>query len=146
MTWDANRHVIRKIKTAITANIRPLSLVFHEQPSLPWEPFDFLLLEAYQILQDETCPKCGHFVWLCRSNNNRLDFQVRTDTCAADKKLKKAEYDLKPAKDKNTKRDRELISSFGKFQYTVPKMIVGDKKLPTRAEYYKSLQASSPVE
>lgn len=146
MTWDSNRHVIRKIKTAITANIRPLSLVFHEQPHAPWEPFDFLLLEAYQILQDETCPKCGHFVWLCRSDNNRLDFVVRSDVCAADRKLKLDEYNSKPSKDKNASKDKSLLSSFGKFQYTVPTMVVGDKKLPTRADYYKSLQAATPVE
>lgn len=146
MTWPANRHVIRKIKTAITANIRPLSLVFHEQPHDPWEPFDFLLLEAYQILQDETCPKCGHFVWLCRSDNRLLEFKVRTDICAADKTLKQAEYDARPPKDKNSRKDKELISSFGKFQYTVPSMMFGEKSLPTRSDYYKSLRESAPVE
>lgn len=146
MTWPANRHVIRKIKTAITANIRPLSLIFHEQPHKPWEPFDFLLLEAYQILQDETCPRCGHFVWLCRSDDNRLDFKVRTDVCAADRKLKLAEYNAKPPKERDAKKDKALIGSFGKFFYTVPEMILDDVKMPTRADYYRSLQAASPVE
>lgn len=133
MTWDANRHVIRKIKTAITAGIRPLSLIFHEQPQSKWERFDFLLLEAYQILQDETCPKCGNFVWLCRSDNAFVEFRVQEDVCMADKKME--EYKSKKSKAKPSKEDK---ARWGVISYTTLNML-NDQQPPTRKEYYESL-------
>lgn len=129
-----NQHIIRKIKTAREAGIRPLSLIFHEQPTKNWEPFDFLLLEAYQIIKDETCPKCGHPIWLCRADVPELHFTVQQDVCSGEKALKEEEW-------KNAKGDARKNmdkSQFGVFKYTVPSMY-HERPLPTRSDYYKAL-------
>lgn len=125
-----HRYIIPKIKTAITAGIRPTAMIFHTQPSADWEPFDFLLLEAYQSLQDETCPKCGHPIWLCRSQSAELYFDVRSDYCQADRALK--EHEAKVNKSKPTVAERK---GFGQFFFTVPKTVEG-AEMPSRAQYY----------
>lgn len=71
------------IRASITASIRPTSLLLHTQPSAPWTKHDFLLLEAYQIIQDEACPSCGLPVWICRNEDNDIQFSVRRATCFA---------------------------------------------------------------
>lgn len=126
-----------KIKTSITAGIRPTSMIFHEQPTAPWVAFDFILLEAYQRLQDETCPKCGHPVWLCRSSSTDVDFEVHTAYCFAEKALKEAEDKAKP---RDSRAKREEKKTWGEFRYAVPTSPQG-RELPSRSEYYDSLAA-----
>ena len=139
LTWDGNRHLITKIKTAITASIRPCAMIFHEQPTDPWLPFDFKLLEAYQMLQDETCPQCGHPIWLCRSTSNNVAFKVQTATCYADRALKEAEDSKKPKKEKADKATR---SEWGEYKYTLPYTPPNSEGgLPTRREFYEEQAA-----
>lgn len=110
-------------------------MLFHEQPTDRWEPWDFKILEAYQILQDETCPKCGHPVWICRADNNKLEFRVQADKCLGEVAMKQAEDASKPTKDRAKSADKK---DWGVFRYSVPKMLF-EAPLPTRAEYYESL-------
>lgn len=112
-------------------------MIFHQQPTADWVPFDFHLLEAYQMLQDELCPKCGHPVWLCRSTSNNVEFQVREAYCNADRALREYEDNRKPTKERAKKDDRK---SWGQFHYTtpvVPANALG--ALPTRQEYFFEL-------
>lgn len=117
-----------------------MAMIFHEQPTAAWKPFDFKLLEAYQILQDELCPKCGHPVWLCRSQSNTVEFRVRTDVCAGERALKEYEYGKMTQSERKsvTKKDR---AEWGKFHYVYPVVpeVMKDAELPTRAEYYNEL-------
>lgn len=138
----ANRHVITKIKAAITAGIRPTALIFHEQPTDPWIPFDFKLLEAYQILQDELCPKCGHPVWLCRSTSQNVEFKVGTAYCAGERALKEHEAAQMTSSERR-KIDKKERAGWGRFYYVrpdVPANVEGD--LPGRREYYEELSRS----
>jgi len=109
-------------------------MLFYEQPTDPWIPFDFKLLEAYQRLQDEICPKCGHPVWLCRSTSNRVQFRVREAYCAAERALKEKENQG------NKKIKASEKKEWGRYYYTepyVPETIGGE--LPSRREYYEEL-------
>lgn len=132
-----HRYVIPKIKAAISAGIKPTSMIFHTQPTDAWERFDFLLLEAYQSLRDETCPKCGHPVWLCRSQSANVYFDVRDDFCQAERALKEAE-----ARTNKTKLSPKERKDLGRFQYTVP-MAPEGTELPAREEYYADLAAAN---
>jgi hypothetical protein len=137
----ANRHVITKIKAAITAGIRPSAMIFHEQPTAPWVDFDFVLLEAYQMLQDETCPKCGHPVWLCRSSSNRVEFKVNSGFCAGERALRENEASQMTASDRR-KIDKKERSGWGKFYFTVPVSPPNvEGGLPSRREYYEEQAA-----
>lgn len=112
-------------------------MIFHEQPTAPWVAFDFILLEAYQRLQDELCPKCGHPVWLCRSQSSSVQFEVQTGVCFAEKALKEAEDRSKPRDQRAASKEKK---AWGEFRYAVPKALSG-QELPTRAEYYEDLEA-----
>lgn len=143
----ANRHIIGKIKSSITARIRPCSMIFYEQPTDPWVKFDFMLIEAYQILQDETCPKCGHPVWLCRSEANTVQFKVGVNICYAERALKEYEDQKKSRgereKDKKTRGEWGTFYSLSPF---VPENVEG--KLPTRSDFYDqmSVKAADKIE
>ena len=113
-------------------------MLFYDQPTDPWTEYDFKILEAYQILQDETCPSCGNPTWLCRSESNRIGWKVKSTTCYATKELMKAENSRRP--DKDREKDRKVISSWGTSHYAVPYVppnLGGD--LPSRFEYFDSL-------
>lgn len=119
------------IKAAITAGIRPVAMLFHEQPSDPWVKFDFLLLEAYQMLQEETCNECGNPIWICRNEDaNNVGFKVKITTCYAKAELDK--WQEKQSKKEN-KRD-----SFGEIPYVVP-YTYDDSPMPTRLSYYRAM-------
>jgi hypothetical protein len=112
-------------------------MIFHHQPTAEWVPFDFMLLEAYQMLQDELCPKCGHPLWLCRSTSNNVEFKVREAYCNADRALREYEDNRLPIKERT---DRKSRSEWGRFFYTVPGVpsnAIGD--LPTREDYFREL-------
>jgi Zn-finger nucleic acid-binding protein len=117
-------------------------MIFHEQPTDSWTPYDFKLLEAYQMLQDEMCPKCGHPVWLCRSTSNRVEFKVRDATCYAERALREKEDQNKPRNQRET--DKSVKAGWGRFYYTqpfVPENVEGE--LPTRAEFYEEFSRST---
>lgn len=113
-------------------------MIFHEQPTAPWVAFDFILLEAYQRLQDETCPNCGHPVWLCRSDSPDVQFRAEVGYCAGTRAVKEAEDRSRPTKDR---ADRETKKTWGRFTYPVPYAPPG-RELPTREQYYEDLAKS----
>lgn len=108
-------------------------MIFHEQPTDPWIPFDFKLLEAFQMLEDETCPLCNKPIWLCRSEDPNLQFKVLDAVCFADRELKLKE----DARNKKTQKDSEKRKEFGKYYYTVPYM-VNNSELPSRKAFYEA--------
>lgn len=110
-------------------------MLFYEQPNTPWERFDFLLLEAYQRLQDEICPRCGNPIWLCRSQSNDVYMKVEEDYCAGERALKEHDDQSKP---RGERADRKEKSEWGKMTYVVPQAAPG-KQLPTREQYFKEL-------
>jgi uncharacterized Fe-S center protein len=122
---------VTKIKAAITAGIRPVAMLFHEQPSDPWVKYDFLMLEAYQMLQEETCSECGNPIWICRNDAaSNVGFKIKTTKCYAKAELE-AWQDKRSGKSDTKKR-------FGEIPYIVPYTYDGED-YPTRISYYKHL-------
>jgi hypothetical protein len=111
-------------------------MLFHEQPSDPWVPFDFLLLEAYQSLEDETCNECGNPIWVCRNEEaSNIGFKVKVGKCFA-----KAELDKWMEKDsKNSKK-----KTYGESPYIVAYTYVGGP-MPSRRSYLHSLMEKDSV-
>ncbi len=111
-------------------------MLFHEQPSDPWVPFDFMLLEAYQTLEDETCGECGNPVWVCRNEEaNNVGFKIKVTKCFA-----KAELD-KWVEKENKKTSKK---SYGEIPYIVP-YTYDDGPMPTRRSYLESMINSNDV-
>ena len=122
----------------MAAGVRPVAMLFHEQPSEPWTPFDFKLLEAYQILQEETCQECGNPIWICRNESAaNVGFKIKSAKCFA-----KAELD------KWHEREEKKSSSkkkYGEYPYVVPYTYDGGD-MPTRMSYYQSLADADTIE
>lgn len=109
-----------------------MSMIYHEQPTKKWKPFDFLLLEAYQILQDETCPQCGQPVWLCRSTDSNVNISVQRARCFVTAELEKAQDNL------NKKGNSKSLKG-GEYLYAKVEPIMPGTELPSREDYYNSL-------
>lgn len=105
-------------------------MLFQEQPNDPWVEFDFLLLEAYQILQDELCGECGNPIWICRNEEaNWVGFKVKTTTCFAKAELEKWQ-------EKQEKANKK--AKYGEIPYVVP-YSYDETPLPTRKDFYMGL-------
>lgn len=96
------------------------------------------MLEAYQILQDETCNECGNPIWICRNEDaHSVGFKVKTATCFA-----KAELDRWQEKEEKKKTKKK---AYGQYPYVIP--YTYDKSdFPTRQSYYESLIQGDAVE
>lgn len=113
-------------------------MLFHEQPTDPWTDFDFMLLEAFQMLEDETCQECGNPVWVCRNEDAaNVGFKIKTSTCFAKAELER--WQEREEKNK-TKRKR-----FGQSQYVVA-YTYDDSDLPSRKSFYMSLANRDKIE
>lgn len=113
-------------------------MIFYDQPGDAWTPYDFKLLEAYQILQDETCPVCGNPIWICRTENPDVIFKMDKTTCFADKAEQRWKKDkqtaFKPRKNGPTSWEPDP----GDQWFPVVKTVSGGP-LPTRNDWYKEL-------
>jgi hypothetical protein len=120
-----------KLRAAIENKIRPSAMLFHEQPDLPWTKFDFLLLEAYQTLQDETCSMCGNPIWVCRNEfADNVGFKIKSAKCFA-----KAELDRHQEREEKKKKKNK---KHGEQEYVLAYAYDGGE-LPTRMSYFNSL-------
>lgn len=112
-------------------------MLFHEQPTDPWNQYDFKLLEAFQILKDETCPQCGNPVWLCHSDSPNVAFKAWETVCHATKEMLRREDSKKPRKERASKDEK---AEWGKTTSMIAyKPEYADGEMPTRREYYESL-------
>lgn len=105
-------------------------MIFYVQPTDPWTQYDFKLLEAYQILQDETCPNCGQPVWLCRTSDSNVNVKVRKAQCHVTAAIQKKQ-------EADEKGKRKLKP--GEYYYPVIETIDGSE-LPTREDYLRAQQ------
>jgi hypothetical protein len=110
-------------------------MLFHEQPGDPWVPFDFMLIEAYQNLQDETCNECGNPVWVCRNEEaGNVGFKVKVGKCFA-------KVELDKWLEKDSKKNRK---TYGELPYIVAYTYNGGP-MPTRMSYLRSLMEKDSV-
>lgn len=99
---------------------------------------DFLLVEAMQILEDETCPECGSPIWVCRNEfASNIGFKVRTSICYARAELER--WQEQEEKKKSSKKD------YGVSPYTVPYTYDGSA-MPSRMQFYKDFSEKDKVE
>jgi hypothetical protein len=105
-------------------------MLFHEQPDKPWTEFDFMLVEALQILEDETCSECGNPVWVCRNEEaTNVGFKIKTTKCFAKAELEK----WREVEDKKKNKKKH-----GEMPYIVT-YTYDNGALPTRNGYYQGL-------
>lgn len=54
-----------------------------------WSDLDILIMQAYQIVQDEKCSQCGWPRWICQSDDPKLQVRVKEYHCYAKQELEK---------------------------------------------------------
>lgn len=101
----------------------------------PWDAMDRQIMLAYQIHLDERCQSCGLPIWLCHSEDNRLDIKINVDHCAVKEELEAYE-------DRN--KESDPAEKWGKT--VVPSMATRNTDLPLhkfRRVYYDALRAEA---
>jgi hypothetical protein len=113
-------------------------MLFHEQPSDPWVPLDFLLVEAMEILEEETCAECGNPIWICRNENaSNVGFKIKTAVCYAKYEFDKWQEAQEKKKDSGKKH--------GQFPY-IQAYTYDDSDMPSRMQFYKDMIENHRVE
>jgi hypothetical protein len=67
-----------------------MTMVFGRDSRKPWDKWDRLLAEAYQILEGERCGQCGYPVYICANESEDVQFHLTEQACAVTEK--KARY------------------------------------------------------
>lgn len=81
------------LRTAIIRGLRPTTLLLNKQPFSKWSDLDRLLLQAYQIYEDEISKNSGLPFWLTRNIDPEIILTVEERDDIADKLL--ADWDEK---------------------------------------------------
>lgn len=124
-----------QIKSAVSLGLRPSAhILLTKNPHSNWSKWDHLLAVAFSQLNVEMCDKCGNPIWLCRTTDGRVRFEVETYVCYADKELQKR-------RKKREDRKRELKDGEYEFVRAVPD--VEGVVLPSRDDYYDLLALKS---
>lgn len=124
------------IKSAVEMGLRPSAHIMAlKKPSSDWSVWDHKLAVAFSRLNAEMCDKCGNPIWLCRTSDSRVRFEVDTYVCYADKELSKR-------REEREKRKKKLKDGEYEFVRAVPDT---NANLPTRDDYYKMLAEKSSV-
>jgi hypothetical protein len=110
-------------------------MIMQTQPRDDWDEFDFLLIEAYQILESERCSQCGLPRWICHSEDSDVRIDLRDDTCFVKREID-AEKELHS-------KDANYVAPHGTV--TVPDVSTWSKKpldFRVREQYYEGLIAA----
>jgi len=97
-----------------------------------WSDVDALIMQAYQIIEDERCPQHGGPRWLCGNADPRLQIRIKTDRCEA--KVEIDNYEERRKKD-----DDKAGVAYPEF-YIRPG-VEGMDLVDFRALYYEQLAA-----
>jgi hypothetical protein len=71
------------MKASIAHGIRPSALILGRDSGKAWGATDITLAKAYQRFLNELCQQCGLPRHLCHTDDNRVQFKLARDECAA---------------------------------------------------------------
>ena len=114
-------------------------MILQVQPTEPWKTIDFSLLEALQIIEQETCNECGNPIWHCNSSDRDVHMRVKSRLCSGARALR-GHQNKKITETKARKDDLKTSKEWGVNYYTSPELNPQAERteLPGRTEYYKS--------
>ena len=125
-----------QIKSALSLGLRPSAHILRlKKPQSNWSEHDHTLAVAFSRLEAEICPHCQNPVWLCRTTDPRVTFEIDTYRCFAESELQKKRKKWEE-RNKNSKKDR---LKEGEYEFVRPKTTDGGP-LPTREDWFARLQ------
>lgn len=124
---------------AVAHHMRPTAILFRESdPWTGWTEKDYALLEAYETIKAETCPHCGHPIWLCRSKDPYIEWTEESYRCHATlQKETNAWRKNNPGKILTADVSRD----WGRDVFMRPQHVgpAKDEPMPDRKDYYNAL-------
>lgn len=113
-------------------------LLMKEKKQRHWEPYDYTIAMAIEILDRERCKKCGVEGWHAYSENSEIAFKIEEHTCYACAHLEEHE----------DKQSNSKAKKYGVTEMVRP-IHVDDEysekgappaQLPTRSEWLQEMQ------
>lgn len=96
---DRNRRLMVRLRSAINLGLCPsAALLSKKNPKGKWTKIDYLLVDAFYILDSEKCTRCNNPIWLCHSTDNSIEFLVKVRTCYASAELEDYEKNKQSTK------------------------------------------------
>lgn len=71
------------MKASIAHGIRPTALILGKDSGKSWSRYDIVFAKAYQRFLNELCQQCGGPRYLCHNDDNRIQYRIAYDECAA---------------------------------------------------------------
>lgn len=81
------------MKASIAHGIRPSALILGRDSGKKWSKTDIVLAKAYQRFLNELCQQCGYPKYICHTDDERVQFKIREDICAANQKTEREQAD-----------------------------------------------------
>ena len=130
---DHNRSLLVRLRSVVNLGHCPSAALLNKpNPMGEWSKVDYLLVDAFYVLDSEKCTRCNNPIWLCHSTDNRIDFKVKTRTCYAKAEIEDFE---------NSEKGKNLGN--GEYLIAVPIGIEDERgefePLPTRQEAYTNM-------
>ena len=113
------------IEASITNGVRPTVMLIGANSSKPWNRWDRLVAEAYEMYKSERCTQCGLPRWICHNESNEVQFHVDEDQCFAI-----------VAKDRVEGRDKDKTTPPGTVLRPRPYLVDGKELITLRDQYY----------
>lgn len=82
------------MKASIAHGQRPSVLVLGKGSNKPWSRTDVTLAKAYQRFLNELCQQCGLPKYICHNDDNRIQFKLARDECAASQMVQREQAAL----------------------------------------------------
>lgn len=130
---DHNRSLLVRLRSVVKLGHCPSAALLNKpNPMGEWSKVDYLLVDAFYVLDSEKCTRCNNPIWLCHSTDNRIEFTVKVRTCYATAELEDYE---------NNKQTTKLSS--GEYLIATPIGLENPdgsyEPLPSRHEAYEKM-------
>lgn len=127
------------MRAALKYGLAPTAiLLMRKKKQRHWEPYDYTLAMAIELLDRERCKKCGTEGWYAYSENSEIAFKIETHTC----------YSCAHIEEHEDKKADSKAKNYGVTEMVVP-VHVNDEfaekdsepsPLPTRSDWLKEMQ------
>lgn len=133
MASTAGAKYVLSIRTAVKTGKRPTCFILRSgNANGPWKEYDYLLAEALEIVESESCQMCGSPKWLCHSDSDEIQFRVTDDHCYASERVERRQ--------KRNAEDKDYDGAGVRLQ-AVPYSTTGKPLSEYRESYYRELIA-----
>ena len=98
-----------------------------------WSLWDRLIMEAYQIVENEKCDRCGLPRWICHNESNEIQYHIVRDECSTTATIERQSED----------DEKNKYKAHGEQLSAEPYSVEGKPLIEYRDTYYEQLAAEA---